>query len=188
MALQLFASRHPEFDYFWNWEMDVRYTGNYRDLLSGLTEWAATQPRSGIWDHNKKFFIPPQEDFADAAGQMFGHPTARHVGHKASQESTHSKRQATDEADLITPFPMFDTYRTFWPHKDYLVNYGHEAQERPDNRYGTVTTQIRLSRKLLDVMAEENVRGHAMASEMWPPTMAATVSYTHLTLPTKRIV
>jgi hypothetical protein len=34
MAMQHFAHIHPEYDYFWHWEMDIRYTGHYYDFFT----------------------------------------------------------------------------------------------------------------------------------------------------------
>ncbi|KAB5536467.1 hypothetical protein GE09DRAFT_328647 [Coniochaeta sp. 2T2.1] len=58
MALQYFAHNHPEYDYFWQWEMDVRYTGHYFDLVSKLENWAKDQPRKGLWERNGRFYVP----------------------------------------------------------------------------------------------------------------------------------
>ncbi|XWW92596.1 hypothetical protein V2A60_000521 [Cordyceps javanica] len=58
MAMQHFAYRHPEYDHFWHWEMDVRYTGHYHDLLTKIESWAKEQPRKGLWERNARFYIP----------------------------------------------------------------------------------------------------------------------------------
>lgn len=177
MPLQLFAARHPEIDYFWNWEMDVRYTGHYYDLFSSLTDWARTQPRSGLWERNKRFYIPSvhgtyndlMESVMESRDEDRQAPLdTRNIG--VTPALSHD--QTDEEADLITLFPMFDTNGTLWPHKDHLINYNDQAT-RPNVRYGTVGTNMRFSRRLLDNMAEENLRGHGMMSEMWPPTLAA---------------
>jgi len=31
MPMQYFAYQHPEYDFFWNWEMDIRNTGHWYD-------------------------------------------------------------------------------------------------------------------------------------------------------------
>jgi hypothetical protein len=68
MAVQHFAYMHPEYDYFWQWEMDVRYTGHYYDLITKIEEWAKKQPRKGLWERNARFYIPEThgswEDFS----------------------------------------------------------------------------------------------------------------------------
>ena len=58
MPVQYFAHQNPEFDYFWNWEMDVRYTGQWYHLLDKIRSWTKAQPRKGLWERNGRFYIP----------------------------------------------------------------------------------------------------------------------------------
>ncbi|KAI0200216.1 hypothetical protein F4808DRAFT_430063 [Astrocystis sublimbata] len=58
MAMQYFAYMHPEYDYYWQWEMDIRYTGHYYDLFSKMEKWAKEQPRKGLWERNSRFYVP----------------------------------------------------------------------------------------------------------------------------------
>jgi hypothetical protein len=71
MAMQHFAYLHPEYDFFWQWEMDVRYTGHYYDFVTKLEEWAKAQPRKGLWERNSRFYFPSVhgtwEDFSQMA-------------------------------------------------------------------------------------------------------------------------
>ena len=71
MPLQYFAHKHPEYDYFWNWEMDARYTGHWYHLFDTVTKWARAQPRKGLWERNGRFYIPSVhgtwEDFKQMA-------------------------------------------------------------------------------------------------------------------------
>ena len=57
-ALQWFSQQHPEYDFFWNWEMDIRYSGHYYDFNSKVGEWAKKQPRKGLWERNRRFWLP----------------------------------------------------------------------------------------------------------------------------------
>ncbi|KAK5134035.1 hypothetical protein LTR08_007040 [Meristemomyces frigidus] len=57
-ALQWFSQQHPEYDFFWNWEMDVRYSGHYYEFNTMVGEWAKKQPRKGIWERSRRFWIP----------------------------------------------------------------------------------------------------------------------------------
>jgi hypothetical protein len=57
-ALQWFSQQHPEYDFFWNWEMDIRYSGHYYDFNSKVGEWAQKQPRKGLWERNRRFWLP----------------------------------------------------------------------------------------------------------------------------------
>lgn len=58
MPMQYFAHQHPEYDFFWNWEMDVRYTGHWYHLLDRLADWSRQQPRKGLWERNSRFYVP----------------------------------------------------------------------------------------------------------------------------------
>lgn len=58
MPMQYFAFQHPEYDYFWNWEMDARYTGHWYHLFDKVGEWAKQQPRKGLWERNARFYVP----------------------------------------------------------------------------------------------------------------------------------
>ncbi|EEY18719.1 conserved hypothetical protein [Verticillium alfalfae VaMs.102] len=97
MALQYFAYNHPEYDYYWSWEMDIRYTGHHYDLLSKVENWAREQPRKGLWERNSRFYIPSihgsWEDFRQmsrtahkkhfAFPEMWPATAAFHHGYKA---------------------------------------------------------------------------------------------------------
>lgn len=71
MAMQHFAYLHPEYEHFWQWEMDIRYTGHYYDLISKLEGWAKEQPRKGLWERNARYYLPDVhgtwEDFKQMA-------------------------------------------------------------------------------------------------------------------------
>jgi hypothetical protein len=58
MAIQHFAQEHPEYDFFWHWEVDIRYTGHYYDLFSKMDSWTTEQPRKGLWERNSRFYVP----------------------------------------------------------------------------------------------------------------------------------
>ena len=58
MAMQHFAHIHPEYDFFWHWEIDIRYTGHYYDLFSNIGSWTKEQPRKGLWERNARFYVP----------------------------------------------------------------------------------------------------------------------------------
>ena len=58
MALQYFSHQHPEYEYLWNWEMDVRYIGQWYHLFDRLHQWSKDQPRKGLWERNARFYVP----------------------------------------------------------------------------------------------------------------------------------
>lgn len=97
--LQYFAHKHAEYEYFWNWEMDVRYTGHWYSLFESLRKFAREQPRKGLWERNERFYIPkfhgPWEDFKHTARVQSEMPVTRpatankyaHAGPPGSVES-----------------------------------------------------------------------------------------------------
>ncbi|KAL8932487.1 MAG: hypothetical protein Q9216_006818, partial [Gyalolechia sp. 2 TL-2023] len=58
MPVQYFSHLHPEYDFVWNWEMDVRYTGQWYHFFDQIRKWTKTQPRKGLWERNGRFYIP----------------------------------------------------------------------------------------------------------------------------------
>lgn len=58
LALQYWAHLHPEYDFVWQWEMDIRYTGHWYDLFKKLDTWTEKQPRKYLWERNSRFYIP----------------------------------------------------------------------------------------------------------------------------------
>jgi hypothetical protein len=80
MPLMWFAHEHPEFDQFWNFEMDMRYTGHFQHLLEQVSKWAAKQPRKHLWERNARFYIPSEhgswEDFTATVRTQTEHGTA----------------------------------------------------------------------------------------------------------------
>ena len=67
MPVQWFAQQHPEYEHFWHWEMDARFTGHYYHLLDRVTRWAREQPRKELWERSGRFYVPSEhgswEDF-----------------------------------------------------------------------------------------------------------------------------
>ena len=70
MPVMYFAHQHPEFDYFWNVEMDMRYTGHWYELLTKIPQWAKEQPRKNLWERNARFYVPSEHGTWDDFSQM----------------------------------------------------------------------------------------------------------------------
>ncbi|KAI9851508.1 MAG: hypothetical protein M1824_002618, partial [Vezdaea acicularis] len=75
LPLQYFADQHSEFDFFWHWEMDARYTGHWYHLFSTLSTWAKKQPRKGLWERNARFYIPAVHGSWDEFSQISRYQT-----------------------------------------------------------------------------------------------------------------
>ncbi|KAF7716068.1 Uncharacterized protein PECH_006575 [Penicillium ucsense] len=70
MPMQWFAYQHPEYDYFWNWEMDVRNTGHWYHFFDKVVNWAKKQPRKGLWERNARFYVPAVHESWEDFRQM----------------------------------------------------------------------------------------------------------------------
>lgn len=70
MPVQYFAHMHPEYDFFWHWEMDVRYTGHWYHLFDKVSRWAKKQPRKGLWERNGRFYVPAEHGSYDDFTEM----------------------------------------------------------------------------------------------------------------------
>ena len=107
MAMQHFAYLHPEYDYFWQWEMDIRYTGHYYDLVSKLEGWAKEQPRKGLWGRNARFYVPSVhgswEDFKHMARVQseIGVPNADTVWNDIPGAGKDKKPQVNKPEELV---------------------------------------------------------------------------------------
>jgi len=192
-ALQWFAQEHPEYDFVWNWEMDMRYSGHHYEFHSGVVKWAKKQPRRGLWERNAKFWIPAYhgnwKNFTSSVdaetidnGQVpiWGPVSFPNKGMLESPSETKPPHGyfednfewgVGEEADLITFTPIFDPSRTNWVFREDITGYSLDLPVPP--RRCAIVTVARLSRRLLNLMHEETYisRRHAFP-EMWPPTVA----------------
>ncbi|KAI3397939.1 hypothetical protein diail_10108 [Diaporthe ilicicola] len=197
MPLQHFAMMHPEYEHFWNWEMDMRYVGNYYELFDRLGAWAKKQSRVELWERSQKYYIPGyhgswsnftdvvhEETEASGRRTIFGPVIFPGRQSLRSQERGFSFMPDTcasggnitecgidEEADLITLNPIFDTDESGWVFAKDVSGYDRSMPVPP--RRCAIVTASRLSRRLLQAMHEETWRlHHSMFSEMFPASMA----------------
>ncbi|KAI0473156.1 hypothetical protein GGR56DRAFT_602174 [Xylariaceae sp. FL0804] len=195
MPLQHFANMHPEYAHFWNWEMDMRWTGSYYELFDRLGKWGAKESRLGAWERSAKYYIPglhgSWENFTDLVAQetaeahkrpivgpvFFTGKTSLENGEDFMPPSCNSGMDKNpecgvgEEADLITLNPLFDTDESGWVFAADITGYDTLLPKPP--RRCAIVTASRLSRRLLNVMHEETWRlHHGMFSEMFPPSIA----------------
>lgn len=80
MAMTWFSYQHPEYEQIWQFEMDMRFTGHYLELLSKSTTWSASQPRKYLWERNSRFYVPSEhgswEEFSHMVRVQTEHGTA----------------------------------------------------------------------------------------------------------------
>lgn len=198
LALQIFAMQHPEYEHFWNWEMDMRYLGNYYELLDRLGRWAGEQPRPLLWERSARYFIQALhgswENFTQSVQldtmhssehpilgpvSFAGRKALRHeqLGESLLPDSCASNRDwglcgVGEAADLVTLNPIFDTFESGWVFSDDVTGYDEPSSLEPPRRCAIVTAS-RLSRRLLAAMHEQVWRHrHSMFAEMFPASVA----------------
>lgn len=185
-SVQKFAQDYPDFDFYWNWELDSRYTANHYDLLEKLGNFGAKQPRKCLWERNNRYYIPGfhgqydtefrrsvEEIYGDKC--LWGAPSVEGIEPQgptppvANQSLDHYVWGVGEEADYISLAPMFTPQTTNWVDRNMMSGYVG-PEDTP--RRGTIGTQSRCSKKLLDLMHMENQRGNFVSSEMTPQTVA----------------
>nr|OQO18934.1 hypothetical protein B0A51_12724 [Rachicladosporium sp. CCFEE 5018] len=108
MPMQYLAHQHPEYDFFWHWEMDIRYTGHFYHLFDQVSHWAKQQPRKGLWERNARFYIPSEhgswEDFRQMVRVHIDHGTA-------SKTNLYAKPGAPDASSTRPEAPIWGPLR-----------------------------------------------------------------------------
>lgn len=57
-ARQLFAQHFPEFDHYWQIELDIRFTGDAGQILGAIEDFARREPRKQSRERSSFFFVP----------------------------------------------------------------------------------------------------------------------------------
>ncbi|KAG6014295.1 hypothetical protein E4U54_005544 [Claviceps lovelessii] len=198
LPLQIFASQHPEYEYFWNWEMDMRHLGNYFELFDRIGRWAERQSRSLMWERNERYYIPSyhnswdnftetvQRDHVRSGRQLIFGPADfpgrkplrfEERGESPLPESCGQGQDAAqcgvgEGADLITFNPIFEVSGSGWVFSNDVTGYADVTDDSPPRR-SCIVTAGRLSRRLLLAMHEEVWRHkQSMFSEMFPASIA----------------
>ncbi|KAF2095965.1 hypothetical protein NA57DRAFT_43529 [Rhizodiscina lignyota] len=215
MCVQWFSLTHPEFDYIWNWETDIRYTGNHYHLLSKITDFALKQPRKYLWERNARYYIPSvhgenYDAFVDDTNAIIKSssakkaipppiwgprpfsPTQNPLGPRPPRpdDVDADKWGIGEEADLISLLPIWDPRHVDWVYKRKIWNYVPNEMPHFDEAHGptdegfdhgdfakidrrvVINTAMRLSKRLLRAMHEENRQGRDMQAEMFPASVA----------------
>lgn len=111
MPVQYFAHQHPEYDFFWQWEMDVRYTGHYYHLFDRVSRWAAEQPRKGLWERNARFYVPSRhgswEDFKQMVRVQTEHGTASKNNIWAGLAASHKNLPESAQPQQLIEKPVW---------------------------------------------------------------------------------
>ena len=186
LPVQRFAYEYPQYDFFWNLELDYRYTGHHYNLLEKVVAFGQAQPRKGLWERNERFYIPSvhgpyHSTFRATIEEVSGRETVWGAPRVEKMEPVGPVPPAMDprdddyewgvgeEADYLSFAPIFNPVNTSWTGKNDIWGYVG-AKETP--RRATVGMNSRCSKNLLKTMDEENLRGNYIGSEMGPQTVA----------------
>ncbi|PKI85097.1 hypothetical protein MVES1_001435 [Malassezia vespertilionis] len=152
MALQKFWLDHQEYDFIYNWEMDVRYIGNYLDYFEGIEEYARREPLLPGMNKYDTWYIP--------------NVTESEQNWRSEQEQNNFVGQ---EADMITLGPIFDPRGSGWYWTHDVQNY---PKGRDTDRRASIGTNMRMSRALMEAMNVVNAEAKkSLHCEAWPTTL-----------------
>lgn len=186
--VQIFSRLHPNFDFYWQFEMDARNTGHTYHFLERAASFAQQQPRKYLWERNAYFYIPgahgPWQDFVHMVDRsmrgredssVWGPVPAPGTSIKpvgpapplANPRHDNYQWGVGEDADLITLLPIFDAEQTNWTFPDKTWNAPPDIPRR-----ASPITMWRMSRQLLGVMHTAANDGLAVVSEMSAPTFA----------------
>jgi hypothetical protein len=188
-----FAQQHPDYDYYWNWEMDLRYTGHYFDFNKQIASWAKEQPRKGLWERNARYYMEDyhgdwanftmtvekdimKSDTAPIWGPVnFANsgmlPSPNETKPPTSYVNDNYEWGVGEDADYLSFNPIFDPSKTNWVFRNDVDGYSR-VHPIPPRRIAIITV-ARLSKRLLDMAHKETYKmRHTMFPEMWPPTIA----------------
>ncbi|GES61279.1 hypothetical protein ATEIFO6365_0006073800 [Aspergillus terreus] len=183
--VQIFSQLYPDFDYYWQFEMDSRNIGHMYHFLDRAVEFAKQQPRKYLWERNAYFYTPgahgPWEQFMGMVNEsmvgrrsVWGPVPAKGIMPTGPMPPVSTPEEddyewgVGEEADLITFLPIFDPSETTWTFPDTLYNLPLETPRR-----ASPVTMWRLSKRLLDLMHHDQATtGIGLGSEMSGPTWA----------------
>lgn len=184
--LQIFSFAHPEYDHFWQLEMDVKFTGNVGDMLTRASDWAQQQPRKNLWERNARYFVPGlwrrgYAGFAASVDKEFRHDTRTTWGPAANKGYVDIIPQGPkppprseiywgvgEDADLITLSPMIDPVGTGWI---FTKHMGHFSLKQRLPRRMAAISVTRTSRRLLRLISvQQRDTGSWVVSEATPET------------------
>ncbi|CAI7664862.1 unnamed protein product [Penicillium manginii] len=181
--LEIFSQLYPNFDFYWQLEMDGRHTGHVYHFLDKVVSFARKQPRKYLWERNAYFYTPGEHGTWDQFTRMVDESLAEvsdntvwgpifGTGIRSLGPSPATARPKNDnytwgvgeEADMITFLPIFNPKDTAWTFPDIIWNfrYGIDTPRR-----AAVITMGRYSKRLLDLIHNaQAAKGLGLASEM----------------------
>lgn len=185
--LQLFAQFFPDFDHYWQLEMDIRFTGDARLLLDAMSDFAREEPRKQSVERASYYYMPevhgPFDHFVSSInssleGRGIWGPISisdipNPIGHVPPVKDPiedNFRWGVGEDADLIVTNAIANVSAAkYWPFKDWVHNFA-EGQDTP--RFYSNVAMGRYSWNLLNAMH------HAQADQgLTLPSEASAVSF-----------
>ncbi|KAJ5579589.1 uncharacterized protein N7459_005574 [Penicillium hispanicum] len=184
--IQIFSELYPQFEYYWQLEVDARFTGHTYHFLDKAIEFAKQQPRKYLWERNAYHYMRdahgPWDTFMRMVDELmvdlpsvWGPVSKEGVNPIGPEPPVNSPEEddyiwgVGEEADVITFLPVFDPADTDWTYPDMMWNL--DPANTP--RRASVITMSRLSRRLLhEVHEAQSKKGWGIVSEMTASTFA----------------
>lgn len=188
--LQLFAHFYPEFDHFWQFEMDNRFTGDVGQMLQAFQNFGSESPIKQARERASWTYMPrvhgEWEEFSqkidkvlDGNATVWGPVKVDAIDPVGPKPPVDDPRDDNFEwgvgqkADLLLLTPMFDVLRFStiddWVFKDWVGG----GIQKTTPRFQAAPAQARASRTLLDVIhTGQHEHGIYLASEATLPSFA----------------
>lgn len=185
--VQLFSLLRPDFDMYWQLELDVRYTGHHYHHLEAIRQWSQKQPRKLQWERAAYFYSPfihrTWKNFSakiretTKGGGFWGAVTTTGIAPVGPKPPTKSAEEDDFEwgmgepADMINIMPIVDPVATHMMFRDVVDNYP-DGKKTP-RRTAPITPLIATSKRLVRAMHHGQVTlGTHMMPELFPESTA----------------
>ncbi|KND92118.1 hypothetical protein TOPH_02902 [Tolypocladium ophioglossoides CBS 100239] len=185
--LQLFALHYPEFDHYWQIEMDQRFMGHAGEYLDAVSAFARNEPRKQALERATYAFnedlhgtykgLTAQVDAANngtsRAWGPVGIPDIRPIGPEPPvprPEDDDFLWGIGEDADVVVTSMCADVMHTEWTFRDYITGF-FRGQATP--RWFCPPAVMRASRALLLAVHQgQHDQGLSIPSEAVLPTWA----------------
>ncbi|KAF7591725.1 hypothetical protein BBP40_001169 [Aspergillus hancockii] len=183
--VQIFSQLYPDFDFYWQLEMDARLTGHAYHFMEQAAKFAKEQPRKYLWERNSYFYIPGThgtwQDFTRMVDGLMRNkesvwgpkPFSQLTPAGPKPPVAHPKNDnyewgVGEEADVMTFLPIFDPVDTQWTYPNKVWNVPEETLRR-----ASPVAMGRISKSLLHLIHDaQSSSGIGVVSEMTAPTFA----------------
>ena len=184
--MELLSLLRPDIEFFWQMELDLRYTSHHYHFLETVSAWSAAQPRRLQWERASRYYVPAVHGSWANFSSMIANSTKgggiwgaqrtkgiEPVGPEpptASPEGDDYQWGVGEDADFVGLSPVFDV--TDVNKNKFLFRYTKDrfpdGVDTPARATATVP-MIRMSKRLLRAMHHSQITmGVHMFPEMYP--------------------